>query len=41
MLEPIVTDPEVLTDHTDVICSISIEHIVTASNAALTIDLPA
>lgn len=28
--------PEVLTDHTDVICSTSIERIVTGRNAALT-----
>ncbi|EAR0004568.1 hypothetical protein NVB27_005075, partial [Salmonella enterica] len=27
--------PEVLTDHTDVICSTSIERIVTGRNAAL------
>ncbi|MQJ16447.1 DUF4942 domain-containing protein, partial [Escherichia coli] len=30
------TNPEVLTDHTDVICSTSIERIVTGRNAALT-----
>ncbi len=30
-----LTDPEVLTDHTDVICSTSIERIVTGRNAAL------
>ncbi|EMQ2082892.1 DUF4942 domain-containing protein [Yersinia enterocolitica] len=29
------TEPEVLTDHTDVICSTSIERIVTGRNAAL------
>lgn len=29
------TDPDVLTDHTDVICSTSIERIVTGRNAAL------
>ena len=31
-----LTNPEVLTDHTDVICSTSIERIVTGRNAALT-----
>ncbi|MFP2362419.1 hypothetical protein ACLEX5_09110 [Enterobacter ludwigii] len=31
------TDPDVLTDHTDVICSTSIEHIVTGRNAALSL----
>ena len=31
-----VTEPEVLTGHTDVICSTSIERIVTGRNAALT-----
>ncbi|WP_436883295.1 DUF4942 domain-containing protein [Enterobacter asburiae] len=30
-----LTDPKVLTDHTDVICSTSIERIVTGRNAAL------
>ena len=30
-----LTEPEVLTDHTDVICSTSIERIVTGRNAAL------
>lgn len=30
-----LTDPEVLTDHTDVICSTSIERIVTGRNTAL------
>lgn len=30
-----LTDPEVLTDHTNVICSTSIERIVTGRNAAL------
>lgn len=29
------TEPEVLTDHTEVICSTSIERIVTGRNAAL------
>ena len=36
MSEPTLTNPEVLTDHTDVICSTSIERIVTGRNAALT-----
>ncbi len=31
-----LTEPEVLTGHTDVICSTSIERIVTGRNAALT-----
>jgi len=31
------TDPDVLTDHTGVICSTSIEHIVTGRNAALSL----
>lgn len=31
-----LTEPEVLTDHTDVICSTSIERIVSGRNAALT-----
>jgi len=31
----VITDPEVLTGHTEVICSTSIERIVTARNAAL------
>jgi hypothetical protein len=31
-----VNEPEVLTGHTDVICSTSIERIVTGRNAALT-----
>jgi hypothetical protein len=31
-----VTEPEVLTGHTGVICSTSIERIVTGRNAALT-----
>ncbi|MCT4715593.1 DUF4942 domain-containing protein [Enterobacteriaceae bacterium H18W14] len=35
MSEPTLTDPEVLTDHTNVICSTSIERIVTGRNAAL------
>ncbi|EHJ0336021.1 DUF4942 domain-containing protein [Salmonella enterica] len=35
MSEHINADPEVLTDHTDVICSTSIERIVTGRNAAL------
>lgn len=30
------TEPEVLTEHTDVICSTSIERIVTGRNTALT-----
>lgn len=30
-----LTEPEILTDHTDVICSTSIERIVTGRNAAL------
>ncbi|EHF6859246.1 DUF4942 domain-containing protein [Salmonella enterica subsp. enterica serovar Panama] len=36
MSEHTHADPEVLTDHTDVICSTSIERIVTGRNAALT-----
>lgn len=36
MTELAPTDPEILTDHTDVICSTSIERIVTGRNAALT-----
>lgn len=36
MSEHTHADPEVLTDHTDVICSTSIERIVTERNAALT-----
>ncbi|RAT18720.1 restriction endonuclease subunit M [Lonsdalea populi] len=36
MSELTLTEPEVLTDHTDVICSTSIERIVTGRNAALT-----
>ncbi|HDR2835959.1 TPA: DUF4942 domain-containing protein [Enterobacter mori] len=35
MSQQTLTDPEVLTDHTDVICSTSIERIVTGRNAAL------
>lgn len=35
MSELTLTKPEVLTGHTDVICSTSIEHIVTGRNAAL------
>lgn len=35
MSETIHTEPEVLTDPTDVICSTSIERIVTGRNAAL------
>ncbi|EDL9821114.1 restriction endonuclease subunit M [Salmonella enterica subsp. enterica serovar Infantis] len=35
MSEHTNADPEVLTDHTDVICSTSIERIVTGRNAAL------
>ncbi|EER6664260.1 DUF4942 domain-containing protein [Escherichia coli] len=35
MSETIHTEPEVLTDHTDVICSTSIERIVSGRNAAL------
>ncbi|MGS0640008.1 DUF4942 domain-containing protein, partial [Citrobacter sp. VF227] len=31
----ITADPEVLSDHTDVICSTSIERIVTGRNSAL------
>ncbi|HEJ7994450.1 TPA: restriction endonuclease subunit M, partial [Serratia liquefaciens] len=29
------TEPDVLTDHTEIICSTSIERIVTGRNAAL------
>ncbi len=36
MSELTLTEPEVLTSHTDVICSTSIERIVTGRNAALT-----
>lgn len=35
MSEHTNADPEVLTDHTDVICSTSIERIVTERNTAL------
>ncbi|CAI2446793.1 TPA: DUF4942 domain-containing protein [Enterobacter cancerogenus] len=35
MSELTLTEPEVLTDHTDMICSTSIERIVTGRNAAL------
>ncbi|SUG74223.1 restriction methylase [Salmonella enterica subsp. enterica] len=35
MSEHTNADPEVLTDHTDMICSTSIERIVTGRNAAL------
>lgn len=35
MSQQTLTDPEVLTDHSDVICSTSIERIVTGRNAAL------
>ncbi|MGU0161291.1 hypothetical protein ACVXHB_20100 [Escherichia coli] len=35
MSELTLTKPEVLTGHTDVICSTSIERIVTGRNAAL------
>ncbi|WP_048796111.1 MULTISPECIES: DUF4942 domain-containing protein [Serratia] len=35
MSELIISEPEVLTDHTDVICSTSIERIVTGRHAAL------
>lgn len=35
MSELTLAEPEVLTDHTDMICSTSIEHIVTGRNAAL------
>lgn len=31
------TDPDVLTDHTDMICSTSIERIVTGCNATLSL----
>ncbi|KLP46324.1 DUF4942 domain-containing protein [Enterobacter ludwigii] len=37
MSELTLTKPEVLTDHTDVICSTSIERIVTGRNAALSL----
>ena len=37
MSELTPTEPEVLTDHTDVICSTSIERIVTGRNAALSL----
>ena len=37
MSELTLTEPEVLTGHTDVICSTSIEHIVTGRNAALSL----
>ena len=36
MSELTLTEPKVLTGHTDVICSTSIERIVTGRNAALT-----
>lgn len=36
MSEHTHANPEVLTDHTDVICSTSIERIVTGRNVALT-----
>lgn len=35
MSQQTLTDPEVLTDHTDMICATSIERIVTGRNAAL------
>ena len=35
MSELTITRPEVLTDHTDIICSTSIKRIVTGRNAAL------
>lgn len=35
MSELTITRPEVLTDHTDVICSTSIERIITGRNSAL------
>lgn len=35
MSELTLTEPEVLTDHTKVICSTSIERIVTGRNSAL------
>lgn len=35
MSELTITRPEVLTDHTDVICSTSIERIITGCNSAL------
>ena len=35
MSEPTLTNPEVLTDHTDVICSTSIERIVTGRRVEL------
>ncbi|MCU6244206.1 DUF4942 domain-containing protein [Enterobacter asburiae] len=37
MSELTLTEPNVLTDHTDVICSTSIERIVTGRNAALSL----
>ena len=37
MSELTLTKPEVLTGHTDVICSTSIERIVTGRNAALSL----
>lgn len=35
MSEPTLTEPEVLTGHADIICSTSIERIVTGRNTAL------
>ncbi|MCW8114364.1 restriction endonuclease subunit M, partial [Yersinia intermedia] len=34
-LNTVIENPDVLTDHTDVICSTSIERIITGRNAAL------
>ncbi|HAT3724469.1 TPA: DUF4942 domain-containing protein [Citrobacter koseri] len=35
MSQPAITEPEVLTGHTDIICSTSIERIITGRNSAL------
>ena len=35
MSQPTITEPEVLTGHTDIICSTSIERIITGRNSAL------
>ena len=37
MSELTLTGPEVLTGHTDIICSTSIERIITGRNAALSL----
>ncbi len=39
MSQPTITEPEVLTGHTDIICSTSIERIITGRNSALKVSV--